>query len=47
MLDGWGQCQSVAQTFEEYAKYLVPLFLIVLGVYILSESVLWPIIWPF
>jgi cadmium resistance protein CadD (predicted permease) len=36
------QCSAVAQAFEEYSKFFVPFFLMFLGVYILSESILWP-----
>lgn len=34
------QCKSVAECFENNSKYLVPLLLMGLGIFILADSVL-------
>jgi len=36
------RCRAVSVCFEDYSKYLVPVLLIGLGVYILSDSIIWP-----
>lgn len=36
------RCRAVSVCFEDYSKYLVPFLLIGLGMYILSDSILWP-----
>jgi cadmium resistance protein CadD (predicted permease) len=36
------RCRAVSVCFEDYSKYFVPALLIVLGLVILSDSILWP-----
>lgn len=37
------QSTGVSNYFENYSKYLVPTLLVPLGLYILSDSVAWPL----
>jgi cadmium resistance protein CadD (predicted permease) len=36
------RCRAVSVCFEEYSKYFVPALLMALGLFILSDSILWP-----
>jgi len=36
------RCRAVSVCLEDYSKYLVPFLLIGLGIYILSDSIIWP-----
>jgi cadmium resistance protein CadD (predicted permease) len=36
------RCRAVSVCFEEYSKYFVPLLLMALGLFILSDSIIWP-----
>ena len=38
------KCECLATLFKTYAEYLVPVLLIGLGVFILSDSIIWTII---